>query len=119
MVCLDIDHPDVEQFINWKVREELKVAAMVEGLKVLPKEQQEIAKKLGLKLDYDFNGEAYLTVSGQNSNNSVRVPSEFFDAVDAGAKWVAPFRTNPEIKREFEARALWKDLCFAAWRTLD
>src|SRR4029079_7064808 len=52
MVCLDLDHPDVEHFINWKVREELKVAAMVEGLKVLPKEQQETAKKLGLKLYY-------------------------------------------------------------------
>src|SRR5207247_10486720 len=64
MVCLDLDHPDVEQFINWKVREELKVAAMVEGLKILPKEHQEIAKKLGMKLDYDFNGEAYQTVSG-------------------------------------------------------
>src|SRR5471032_1823047 len=50
MVCLDLDHPDVEQFVNWKVREELKVAAMVEGLKVLPKEQQALAKELGLKL---------------------------------------------------------------------
>ena len=47
MVCLDLDHPDIEQFINWKVREELKVAAMVEGIKLLPKDQQELAKKLG------------------------------------------------------------------------
>src|SRR5216117_1035347 len=54
MVCLDLDHPDVEQFINWKVREELKVAAMAEGLKHLPKEHKELAKKLGMKLDYDF-----------------------------------------------------------------
>ncbi|MGH7179056.1 MAG: vitamin B12-dependent ribonucleotide reductase, partial [Tepidisphaeraceae bacterium] len=59
MVCLDLDHPDVEQFINWKVREELKVAAMVEGIKRLPKDQQDVARRLGLKLDYDFNGEAY------------------------------------------------------------
>ena len=59
--------------------------------------EKETAARLKLKLDYDFNGESYLTVSGQNSNNSVRVPSEFFDAMDAGAKWVAPYRTNPEI----------------------
>src|SRR5438874_521176 len=61
MVCLDLDHPDVEQFINWKVREELKVAAMAEGIKVLPKDQREQARKMGLKLDYDFNGEGYYT----------------------------------------------------------
>ncbi|HYE19665.1 MAG TPA: hypothetical protein VEA69_14535, partial [Tepidisphaeraceae bacterium] len=78
MCCLDLDHPDVEQFINWKVREELKVAALAEGIKHLSKEQQEQAKKMGLKLDYDFNGEAYYTVSGQNSNNSIRIPNKFF-----------------------------------------
>ncbi|MGA0419710.1 MAG: vitamin B12-dependent ribonucleotide reductase, partial [Phycisphaerales bacterium] len=70
MVCLDVDHPDIEEFVDWKVREEVKVAALVEGFKKLPREQREIAERLGLKLDYDFNGEAYLTVSGQNSNNS-------------------------------------------------
>src|SRR5438045_7812869 len=75
MVCLDLDHPDVEQFVNWKVREELKVAAMVEGIKHLAKDQQEIARKLDLKLTYDFNGEAYYTVSGQHSNNSERIPN--------------------------------------------
>src|SRR5690606_28598387 len=48
MVCLDLDHPDIEDFVNWKVREELKVAAMAEGIKVLPKGQQALAKKLGL-----------------------------------------------------------------------
>src|SRR5436189_5640335 len=56
MVCLDLDHPDTENFVNWKVREELKVAAMVEGMKILPREQQDVAKRLKLKLDYDFNG---------------------------------------------------------------
>ncbi|MDB5407015.1 MAG: nrdJ, partial [Rhodospirillales bacterium] len=60
MVCLDLDHPDIEAFVNWKVREELKVAAMVEGMRILPKEQQEHARRLGLKLDYDFNGESYM-----------------------------------------------------------
>src|SRR5271168_2093465 len=63
MVCLDLDHPDIEDFVNWKVREELKVAALAEGIKHLSPQQQETAKKLGLKLDYDFNGEGYLTVS--------------------------------------------------------
>src|SRR5947207_6575073 len=82
MVCVDLDHPDIEDFINWKVREELKVAAMAEGLKRLPKEQQETARRLGLKLDYDFNGEGYLTVSGQNSNNSIRIPDAFFKAIE-------------------------------------
>src|SRR5689334_6626475 len=70
MVIVDVDHPDIEQFIDWKVREELKVAAMAEGIKVLSEEHKEQAKRLGLKLDYDFNGEGYQTVSGQNSNNS-------------------------------------------------
>src|SRR5256714_5868370 len=87
MVCLDLDHPDVEQFINWKVREELKVACMAEGIKHLPKEHKDLAKKLGLKLDYDFNGEAYYTVSGQNSNNSVRIPNRFFKAVEEDGEW--------------------------------
>src|SRR5687768_3495718 len=94
MVCLDLDHPDVEDFVNWKVREELKVACMAEGFKRLPKEQQETAKKLGLKLDYDFNGEAYHTVSGQNSNNSIRIPNRFFKAVEEDGDWQLNFRTN-------------------------
>ena len=72
MVCLDADHPDIERFVNWKVREELKVASLVEGMKHLSPAQQELAQELGLVLDYDFNGESYQTVSGQNSNNSVR-----------------------------------------------
>src|SRR5690242_7243516 len=82
MVCLDLDHPDIEAFVNWKVREEIKVAAMAEGIKRLSKDQRELAEKLKLKLDYDFNGEGYMTVSGQNSNNSVRIPNKFFKAVE-------------------------------------
>ncbi|HMB96782.1 MAG TPA: LAGLIDADG family homing endonuclease, partial [Tepidisphaeraceae bacterium] len=119
MVCLDLDHPDVEQFINWKVREELKVAAMVEGLKVLPKEQQELAKKLGLKLDYDFNGEAYFTVSGQNSNNSVRIPNRFFKAIEEDGDWHLTGRTNGKIAKTIKARDLWEQIAFAAWRCAD
>ena len=77
MVCLDVDHPDIEEFVSWKVREELKVAALVEGVKHLSPEQKKQAEELGLTLDYDFNGEAYQTVAGQNSNNSVRLVTRF------------------------------------------
>jgi ribonucleoside-diphosphate reductase alpha chain len=119
MVCLDLDHPDVEQFINWKVREELKVAALAEGMKILPKEHQELAKKLGLKLDYDFNGEAYYTVSGQNSNNSVRIPNSFFKALEDDGDWTLTNRTNKKVAKKLKARDLWAQICFAAWRCAD
>ncbi|MCH8151482.1 MAG: adenosylcobalamin-dependent ribonucleoside-diphosphate reductase [Planctomycetes bacterium] len=119
MVCLDIDHPDIEAFVNWKVREELKVAAMVEGLKHLPPEQQKLAEKTGLVLGYDFNGEAYLTVSGQNSNNSVRLPDSFFAALDADDDWNLIRRTDGRIAKTMKARELWEQICFAAWRCAD
>ncbi|MCH7796898.1 MAG: adenosylcobalamin-dependent ribonucleoside-diphosphate reductase [Planctomycetes bacterium] len=119
MVCLDADHPDIEAFVNWKTREELKVAAMVEGLKNLPAEQQALAEKLGLKLDYDFNGEAYQTVSGQNSNNSVRLPASFFEAIDADGDWQLIRRTDGQISKTIKARDLWEQICFAAWRCAD
>jgi len=119
MVCLDLDHPDIEAFVNWKVREELKVAAMVEGLKTLPKDQQQIAADLGLKLDYDFNGEAYYTVSGQNSNNSVRIPDAFFDALDKGEPWNLYQRTTGDVHHSIESQKLWDEICYAAWRCAD
>jgi ribonucleoside-diphosphate reductase alpha chain len=122
MVCLDMDHPDIETFINWKVREEIKVQAMVEGLKLLKASNAEIARtaqELGLDLDYDFNGEAYFTVSGQNSNNSVRIPDEFFEAVDKDADWNTHWRTNGKVARTFKARKLWDEIGFAAWRCAD
>ena len=119
MVCLDLDHPDIEQFVNWKVREELKVAALAEGIKVLPKDQQELAKKLGLKLDYDFNGEAYSTVSGQNSNNSVRIPNRFFKALEEDGDWTLTNRVNGQPHKTMKARELWDQIAFAAWRCAD
>jgi ribonucleoside-diphosphate reductase alpha chain len=122
MVCLDMDHPDIAEFINWKVREEIKVSAMVEGLKVLKKHDATIAaqcEEFKLKLDYDFNGEAYYTVSGQNSNNSVRVPDAFFDAVDVDGEWQTTWRTNGKVARTFKARDLWDKVAFAAWRCAD
>ena len=119
MVCLDLDHPDIEAFINWKVREEIKVAAMVEGVKHLSREQREAAGKLDLKLDYDFNGEAYATVAGQNSNNSVRVPDRFMKALDTDGDWQLIRRTDGKVHKTCKARHLWEQIAFAAWRCAD
>ena len=119
MVCLDADHPDIESFVNWKVREELKVAALVEGMKALSPEQQATADRLGLNLDYDFNGEAYQTVSGQNSNNSVRLTSEFFRAVDTDSGWDLIQRTDGDVSKTIPARNLWDQICTAAWQCAD
>ncbi len=119
MVCLDLDHPDIEAFINWKVREEIKVAAMVEGVKHLSREQREAAEKLDLKLDYDFNGEAYATVAGQNSNNSVRVPDRFMKALDTDGDWQLIRRTDGKVHKTCKARHLWEQIAFAAWRCAD
>jgi ribonucleoside-diphosphate reductase alpha chain len=119
MVCLDLDHPDIEQFVNWKVREELKVACLAEGIKHIAPDQQELAKKLGLKLDYDFNGEAYYTVSGQNSNNSVRIPNAFFKAVEEDGDWKLFNRVNGKVAKTVKARELWDQIAFAAWRCAD
>jgi len=119
MVCLDADHPDIETFVSWKAREELKVAAMVEGMQQLSDSQQELAKDLGLNLDYDFNGEAYQTVSGQNSNNSVRLSNEFMHAVETDDDWNLIRRTDGEVAKTIKATALWDRICGAAWQCAD
>jgi ribonucleoside-diphosphate reductase alpha chain len=128
MVCLDMDHPDIHAFINWKVREEIKVQAMVEGLRAIGAKKSspgdsytigETAKRMGLALDYDFNGEAYQTVSGQNSNNSVRIPDAFFEALERDGEWGTFFRTNGKPGKTFKARELWDDIAYAAWRCAD
>ncbi len=119
MVCLDLDHPDIESFVNWKVREEIKVAAMVGGLKHLGDDLQKTAADLGLVLDYDFNGEAYATVSGQNSNNSVRIPNAFFEAVREGGDFGLVRRTDGKLARTVNARELWDQIGYAAWRCAD
>ena len=119
MVVLDADHPDIEAFVDWKPREELKVAAMVEGMKHLTPEQQARARELGLALTYDYNGEAYATVSGQNSNNSVRVSNALIDAVREDREWNLIRRTDGAVARAIRARDLWQRIAAAAWQSAD
>ncbi|MDR3691721.1 MAG: adenosylcobalamin-dependent ribonucleoside-diphosphate reductase [Fimbriimonas sp.] len=174
MVCLDMDHPDIETFINWKVTEEQKVASLVTGSKLNEKhlnavmkacwtpdipqagEQQPDfnprtnanlrraiaeAKACEIPLNYiqrviqfaqqgftsvkfptydtGYESEAYLTVSGQNSNNSVRVPNEFFYAVERKRDWALTSRTNGKTVKTVEAEDLWEQICEAAWNSAD
>ena len=102
MVVLDMDHPDIEKFINWKVEEEKKVAALIAA---------------GYPSSYE--GEAYQTVSGQNSNNSVRVPDRFIDAVRNDDTWELTWRTNGKVAKVRRARDLWNQIATAAWACAD
>ncbi len=102
MVCLDLDHPEIELFIDWKVEEEKKVAALISA---------------GYASDYE--GEAYRTVSGQNSNNSVRIPNEFFHALDADGDWELKGRSDGRVMKKVPARQLWDKINYAAWRCAD
>ncbi|MBW3632194.1 MAG: adenosylcobalamin-dependent ribonucleoside-diphosphate reductase, partial [Chloroflexi bacterium] len=103
MVVLDVDHPDIEKFINWKVDEEKKVAALIAA-----------------GYPSDFNGEAYGTVSGQNSNNSVRVSDAFLKAVERDDDWHLRWRTDPShVSKTIKARDLWKQIAEAAWQCAD
>jgi len=102
MVILDIDHPEVEDFINWKVEEEKKVAALI---------------REGYSADYE--GEAYKTIAGQNSNNSVRVTSEFLRAVEEDKEWELKERTTGNVLKKVSARKLWEQVAKAAWQCAD
>lgn len=102
MVSLDMDHPEIVEFINWKSREEKKVAALVDA-----------------GYSNDFNGEAYRTVSGQNSNNSVRIPDEFMAAVDRDGEWSTTARTDGHVVQTYRARDLWDQVSAAAWNCAD
>ncbi len=172
MVCLDLDHPDIETFVSWKVNEEQKVAALVTGSKLIrrhlnavinachvqdangypaviavPRDNDRLRQSLteartacvpemylqralqlgkqGMRAvditEYttDWDGEAYNTVSGQNSNNSVRVPNEFFRAVEEGGKWRLIRRTDRGVAKEVDARELWDKVAYAAWACAD
>ena len=102
MVCLDIDHPEIEKFVNWKVEEEKKVAALIAA---------------GYPSDYE--GEAYKTVSGQNSNNSVRISNEFFHALEKDGDWELKARSDGRTMKKIKAKKLWEDINYAAWRCAD
>ena len=170
MVVVDIDHPDIESYINWKVTEEQKVAALVTGSKVLserlnailrscvncegdgddcfepkrnPALKREVKAARKAKVpdnlirrvmqfarqgytsmefqtyDTDWDSEAYRTVSGQNSNNSVRVTDAFLEAVEADGDWDLIFRKNGAVAKTIKARELWEQVGYAAWSCAD
>ena len=170
MVICDADHPDVESFINWKVKEEQKVASIVAGSKMHEEKLNDIfaairawdgssedsvnpsknpslkaairgAKKVAIPetyvkrvLDYakqgygsiefptydtDWDSEAYASVSGQNSNNSIRVTDAFLKAVEADGYWELIRRTGGSVAKIIKARKLWEDVGHAAWACAD
>ena len=170
MVICDVDHPDIEAFINWKVIEEQKVASLVAGSKMHERQLNEIfaairqwdgssedavdpvkneslkaaikgAKKVQIPetyvkrvLDYakqgytsiefptydtDWDSEAYASVSGQNSNNSVRVTDAFLKAVKDDADWALIRRTDGKLSKTIKARDLWDQIGHAAWACAD
>lgn len=168
MVVVDIDHPDIEEFINWKVVEEQKVLALVTGSKIVKKHLNAVmqacqlgtdetrfdpkansALKEAIKIarnntvsenyiqriiqyarqgytsfefetyDTDFNSEAYSTVSGQNSNNSVRVTNEFLEKVLKDEKWDLIRRTDGGVYKTIQAKELWQQIGYAAWASAD
>ncbi|RFM29711.1 vitamin B12-dependent ribonucleotide reductase [Deminuibacter soli] len=102
MVCLDLDHPEIMEFINWKVEEEKKVAALVAA-----------------GYDNSYEGEAYMTVAGQNSNNSIRIPNEFFKALEEDSDWELKARTDGRVLKRIPAREVWNQIAYAAWRCAD
>ncbi len=170
MVICDADHPDIEEFINWKVKEEQKVASLVAGSKIHEQRLNDIfgairewdgstedavdpsknpslktairsAKKVAIPeayvkrvLDYakqgyasiefptydtDWDSEAYASVSGQNSNNSVRVTDSFLKAVENDADWELIRRTDGKVAKSIKARDLWEQIGHAAWSCAD
>ncbi len=163
MVCLDMDHPEIETFIMWKYREEQKVADLVTGsavnkrllgrialaakegtdwkrnarlkgaimearsfgvsmnyiLRVLQLAEQGIHDPDFKEFDTHYESEAYQTVSGQNANNSVRVSNAFLDAVEKDADWDLIKRTDGKVWKRLKAKALWEQVCLAAWHSAD
>ncbi|HET6544226.1 MAG TPA: vitamin B12-dependent ribonucleotide reductase, partial [Chryseolinea sp.] len=102
MVCLDLDHPEIVEFINWKVEEEKKVGALIAA---------------GYASDYE--GDAYKTVSGQNSNNSVRIPNDFFDKLKRNEDWELKARSDGRVIKKVPATEVWNQIAYAAWRCAD
>ncbi|MEB3286738.1 MAG: vitamin B12-dependent ribonucleotide reductase [Vampirovibrionales bacterium] len=102
MVCLDMDHPEIVDFINWKVKEEKKVKVLIDA-----------------GYPSDFNGEAYHTVAGQNSNNSVRLSDGFMGAYLKNEPWQTKFRTTGEVCETLDSKDLMDQIAFAAWACAD
>src|ERR1700710_2177521 len=170
MVVVDADHPDIETYIDWKVKEEQKVAALVTGSKIVKKHLEAIMKacinceghdddcfdpsvntalkreikaakkdavpenyisrviqfaRQGYKsmsfktYDTDWDSDAYLTVSGQNSNNSVSLKDDFLRAVETDGDWNLIGRTNKKVTKTLKARDLWEKIGHAAWASAD
>jgi ribonucleoside-diphosphate reductase alpha chain len=134
MVVLDLDHPEIEDFVRWKVREETKAAAMHVGSKFIRENAWSSTPDMGIPqaiidrtengfpaevCSIGWEGEAISTVSGQNSNNSVRVTDEFLRAVDDDAEWNLTARTTGETVKTIRARDLWDLICRSAWASAD
>lgn len=103
MVIMNIDHPEIMEFIHWKEREEEKAKILIEAG----------------GLPSDFNGEAYQTVGGQNSNNSVRVTDDFMQAYLDGTNWDLRAVTTGEVTKTLPAKQIMRELAQAAWRCAD
>jgi ribonucleoside-diphosphate reductase alpha chain len=103
MVILDVNHPEIETFVDCKKVEEEKAKVLIQAG----------------GFPADFNGEAYATVSGQNSNNSVRVNNDFLEAIENDGDWELINRTNGSVRRKIKARELWKRIAEAAWACAD
>jgi ribonucleoside-diphosphate reductase alpha chain len=102
MVILDVDHPEILDFIRWKAREEEKAKMLIAA-----------------GMDANFNGEAYATVSGQNSNNSVRITDAFMKAYEEDGEWKTTERTTGKVHETFKARDLMHEIAQAAWECAD
>ncbi len=102
MVCLDVDHPEILDFIDWKYKEEKKAQALIRA-----------------GYDSDFEGEAYRTVAGQNANNSVRVTDAFMKAVDENKNWSLKSRTTGKVIKEIPAQEVWKKIVSSSWFCAD
>ena len=102
MVILDMDHPEIVDYIDWKLREEKKVQALIAG-----------------GYPADFNGEAYRTISGQNSNNSVRIPDAFMESYLNDGEWKTTYRVSGEVANEYKAKWLMDKIAHAAWACAD
>jgi len=102
MVCLDVDHPEIVEFIEWKSKEEKKAQALIRA-----------------GYSSDFEGDAYRTVSGQNSNNSVRVTDDFMNAVQEKRNWQLRSRTTGKVVKEIPADELWQKMITSSWFCAD